>query len=70
MNKTGVDGENFACDYLLRQGYEIIERNYHSRYGEIDIIARDKNRDFVFVEVKSRTKNQILNRVSMWTRGK
>jgi putative endonuclease len=48
----GRKGEEIAERYLLKQGYEILERNYHSQQGEIDIIARDK--DFlVFVEVKN-----------------
>jgi len=38
---------------LKRKGYKIIERNYRSRSGEIDIIARDK-KDLVFIEVKTR----------------
>lgn len=55
MNRKtlGNFGENKAADYLKRQGYNIIERNYRCRYGEIDIIAR-KDRYIVFVEVKLR----------------
>lgn len=49
----GNIGEQMAADFLTAKGYTIIERNYHSRYGEIDIIAR--NREYiVFVEVKTR----------------
>jgi len=48
----GIKGENTAVNYLKRQGFNIIERNFHSHHGEIDIIAADK--DFiVFVEVKA-----------------
>lgn len=48
----GRQGEETAERYLLKQGYKILERNYRSQQGEIDIIARDK--DFlVFVEVKN-----------------
>ncbi|MCH5185115.1 MAG: YraN family protein [Oscillospiraceae bacterium] len=54
MNKVGGMGEDAACEYLQNHGFEIIERNYHSRYGEIDIIARDGD-DLVFVEVKARS---------------
>lgn len=47
----GNNGEQRACDYI--KSYEIIVRNYRSRYGEIDIIAKDG--DFlVFIEVKTR----------------
>jgi len=50
--KQGIKGEEIAEKYLLQQGYQILEKNFHSRQGEIDIIARDK--DFlVFVEVKN-----------------
>ena len=52
--KIGCDGENKAVDFLLENGYEIIERNVHfGKIGEIDIVARDKaDGTFVFVEVK------------------
>jgi putative endonuclease len=51
--KTGSKGEAFALDYLLSQGFVFRGRNYHSRYGEIDIIL-EKNEYIVFVEVKTR----------------
>lgn len=48
----GKKGEEIAESYLQQMGYQILERNFHSQQGEVDIIARD--RDFiVFVEVKS-----------------
>ncbi|CAN5897570.1 YraN family protein [soil metagenome] len=40
--------------YLTGQGYELVERNYRTRYGEIDLVLRQKN-TLVFVEVKLRT---------------
>ena len=47
-------GERLASQYLQSLGYEIIERNLrYSRYGEIDIIAVEKN-TLIFVEVKAR----------------
>lgn len=50
--KLGDIGENIACDFLKRRGFEIIERNYLRKWGEIDIIARKSN--FIhFIEVKS-----------------
>lgn len=51
--EAGRFGENEACRYLMAKGYEIIARNYRSRYGEIDIIARQDG-TVVFVEVKTR----------------
>ena len=38
--EAGRFGENEACRYLIEKGYEILARNYRSRYGEIDIIAQ------------------------------
>ena len=53
MKNAGAWGESRACEYLKRKGYRILERNYSCRFGEIDIIAA--NRDYlVFVEVKMR----------------
>lgn len=47
-------GEQKAAEYLKQQGYRILQRNFYSRYGEIDIIARE-GRYLVFIEVKYRT---------------
>lgn len=55
----GNDGEKQAEKYLKKQGYKIIDRNYFSRFGEIDIIALHKNCT-VFVEVKKR-KNELYD---------
>ena len=49
----GAFGEDAACAYLRRRGYRILGRNYVCRFGEIDIIARDR-RYVVFAEVKLR----------------
>lgn len=51
--KSGIEGENLAVEYLKKQGYLILERNYSTKVGEIDIIAEDKD-TIVFVEVKAR----------------
>ncbi|NQU77832.1 YraN family protein [Candidatus Falkowbacteria bacterium] len=53
----GSLGERLACDYLKNKNYSIQETNYHSKFGEIDIIAKVKQEVdwLVFVEVKSRT---------------
>ena len=51
----GYEGETKACNYLENNEYDIIERNFSCKSGEIDIIAYDKKEDeIVFVEVKSR----------------
>ena len=51
--KTGTRGENFACEHLIKKGYRILKRNFRQTYGEIDIIARDRDGMLVFVEVKT-----------------
>ena len=50
----GEQGEALAVKRLKKAGYKIIETNYRTRLGEIDIIAKDKD-TLVFVEVKART---------------
>ncbi len=50
---SGAWGEELALRYLMRRGYELVERNYRTRYGELDLILRDGN-TLVFVEVKLR----------------
>lgn len=50
--QNGCEGEKQAEDYLISHGYKVVERNFHSSQGEIDLIAYDG--DFlVFVEVKN-----------------
>ena len=52
-------GEDLACEYLVKNGYKILERNKHySRFCEIDIIAKYKNTT-IFVEVKTRKTNNF-----------
>ena len=52
--KIGKKGESIAVRHLKKQGYRIVEQNYRSKVGEIDIIAREKQ-SLVFVEVKTRS---------------
>ncbi len=51
--ETGRIGESFAADALRKKGYLILEINFSNKFGEIDIIAQDKN-ILVFVEVKTK----------------
>jgi putative endonuclease len=53
-NNTGKKGEELAAEFLIRNGYEILRRNFTFRRCEIDIIAR-KGDWLLFVEVKTRT---------------
>ena len=50
---TGTLGEDFAAELYEKLGYAVIKRNYHSRYGEIDLIAESED-TLCFVEVKTR----------------
>ncbi|MEK7148263.1 MAG: YraN family protein, partial [Patescibacteria group bacterium] len=50
--KLGDIGENIACDFLKARGFEIVERNYLRKWGEIDIVTKKKG-IIHFVEVKS-----------------
>jgi putative endonuclease len=50
---SGAWGEELALRYLTQQGYELVERNYRTRYGELDLILRHED-TLVFVEVKLR----------------
>lgn len=52
--EAGQRAEQKALDYLLERGFKLITRNYHCRFGEIDLIMKD--RDYlVFVEVRARS---------------
>jgi putative endonuclease len=50
--KLGDIGEGIACEFLKKHGFEVMERNYLRKWGEIDIVAR-KAGIMRFVEVKS-----------------
>jgi putative endonuclease len=49
----GALGERLAGEHLTRRGFEIVERNFRTRFGELDIVAFD-GRTLAFVEVKTR----------------
>lgn len=51
--KLGLYGEKIAEAYLLKNHYSILDTNFHSRFGEIDIVAREQ-KIYVFVEIKTR----------------
>lgn len=53
FDPLGDRGENVAAKYLRNLGYRILIRNWESKFGEVDIIARD-GKTIVFVEVKTR----------------
>jgi len=58
IGKVGSFGEDKATNYLQNSHYQIIQRNFQRKWGEIDIIAKDtKTKEIVFVEVKTRRLN-------------
>ncbi|NQW36674.1 MAG: YraN family protein [Flavobacteriales bacterium] len=52
-NDLGNDGEKLAVDFLIKNGYAILETNYHFHKAEVDIIAQ-KDNVLAVVEVKTR----------------
>jgi putative endonuclease len=52
----GALGEDFAATWLVKNGYQILDRNWRGERVELDIVAR-QNRTLVFVEVKTRRSN-------------
>ena len=58
--KLGKEGEAAAADYLKGKGYQVLERNYRCRLGEVDLIA-EKGTDLFFIEVKTRRSQQAVS---------
>ncbi len=56
--EIGDFGESIAVKYLEQKGYDIVERNFRMKCGELDIIAQD-GECLVFVEVKTRKSNRF-----------
>jgi len=53
--ELGAWGEKIAAKFLIKKGYQIIAKNFRSRHGEIDIVAKDPDtQEIIFVEVKTR----------------
>jgi putative endonuclease len=59
VNSLGKQGENLAVKYLKSQGFKILDKNFRCQFGEIDIIANEKD-TIVFVEVKTRRSADIV----------
>ncbi len=53
-------GESQACGFLKRQGFKVVERNFHTTTGEIDIVA-ERGGDYYFVEVKTRRAGELAS---------
>lgn len=68
-NPLGRRAEDFAAGVLTEQGYRILVRNYHSRYGEVDLIAVSSD-TICFVEVKARREKSMVPAVQAVTAAK
>lgn len=59
-SELGKFGEDLACEYLVKKGYKIIDRNFRKPWGELDIIAKAPDKTLVFIEVKTMTDSSGL----------
>ena len=57
-HRLGQLGEQLATEHLVRRGFQILERNYRTRWGELDIIAYD-GETLAFCEVKTRRTSSV-----------
>ena len=58
--KLGNTGEALSVEFLQQKGYTFLTQNFHSPFGEIDLVFKDQhNNEIVFVEVKTRSKYDI-----------
>lgn len=55
---SGKKGERLAIEYIEGRGYKVLEKNFRTPFGEIDIIAKDKNH-IVIIEVKRRSSDKF-----------
>ena len=67
--KSGKKAENIAADYLKKQNVKVISRNFHSRFGEIDLIGLDKE-TLSFIEVRYRKNEDYLSAIETIDRHK
>lgn len=58
MNRRGEASESLAAEFLRANGLIVTERNYHCRFGEIDLVAQD-GKTLVFVEVRQRRSEEF-----------
>jgi putative endonuclease len=56
--EVGKRGEDLAEEYLKKEGYCVLAKNYKNKYGEIDIII-NKGKELIFVEVRSKTEEKF-----------
>jgi putative endonuclease len=59
QKQIGNKGEQMAADYLQIQGFTLLDMNFNTRYGELDLVMLDSE-SLVFVEVKTRTSADLM----------
>ncbi len=59
-DKAGKNGERLTAEFLRSKGCTVIKMNYHSRFGEIDIIAETREY-IIFTEVKTRAEGSMIS---------
>lgn len=75
--EKGSTGEEMAASYLVKKGFAIIEKNFRTKFGEIDLVCRDPSASsgqatLVFVEVKLKvgerygTPEEMINKRKIW----
>ena len=67
--KIGKHAELYACRFLEKQGFRLLEQNYRCYHGEIDLIMLDQE-DIVFIEVRSRKSTKYGNALESINRTK
>ncbi len=68
-SEIGRIGELTASNFLVEKGYRLVERNYRTKYGEIDLVMKDGG-VWVFVEVKTKSGSQYGRPEEMFGRTK
>lgn len=66
---TGKNAEDLACSYLEQQGMHLLLQNFNTRFGEIDLVMKDRDTT-VFVEVRFRKSNNVVDPLSSVDRHK
>ncbi len=68
--EKGYAGETIAADFLVQHGYQILRRNFYSKFGELDLVSQDPDGVLVFCEVKSFQPNSLVDPLLAITRSK
>lgn len=69
QSSKGKAAEELACTFLQKKGLHLIDKNFHSRYGEIDLIMQHHD-TLVFIEVRYRKNNDFGGAIASITPGK